>query len=218
MHQFKKINDWYTTQDDISIEVAGNKSSLESYQDKQLNYALSKVKNFRTAIDAGAHIGLMSYRLSKKFQQVESFEFNPLVRNCLKQNMENKKCSNVNIYECGVGNTNASMDIRYKGKDPRRTFGTFVGTTSGDYPIKTIDSFNFTDVDFIKIDTEGYEPLVVQGALETIKRCRPIILYENKGHAKRFGFNYNTVSDMLRPLGYNILYKFSKDWVVGCDA
>ena len=218
MQHFKKIDNWYTTKDDISIEVAAKKASLETYQSKQLLYALENVTNFRVAIDAGAHIGLMSYRLSKKFKKVESFEFNPSVRDCLKQNMKDRNCSNVTIHESGVGAKDQSVNIQYKAKDPRRTFGTFVDNTPGDFPIKAIDSFNFNHVDFIKIDTEGYEPLVIQGSIDTIRRCRPVILYENKGHAKRFGYNYNTVFETLKPLGYKVLHKFSKDWIIGYDA
>jgi FkbM family methyltransferase len=42
----------------------------------------------------------------------------------------------------------------------------------------TIDSLNLDKVHFIKIDVEGYEPLVIQGAIETIKKCKPIIAIE----------------------------------------
>lgn len=45
-------------------------------------------------------------------------------------------------------------------------------------PARTIDSYNFTDVDCIKIDVEGSELLVIQGAKETIDRCRPSVQVE----------------------------------------
>jgi FkbM family methyltransferase len=43
---------------------------------------------------------------------------------------------------------------------------------------KTLDSYNFEDVDIIKIDVEGYELLILEGASDTIKRNRPIIQIE----------------------------------------
>jgi len=42
-------------------------------------------------------------------------------------------------------------------------------------PARTIDSYNFEDVDCIKIDVEGSELLVMQGAKDTIDRCRPSV-------------------------------------------
>lgn len=43
---------------------------------------------------------------------------------------------------------------------------------------KTLDSYGFEDVDIIKIDVEGYELLVLEGASDTIARNRPIVQIE----------------------------------------
>lgn len=45
-------------------------------------------------------------------------------------------------------------------------------------PQHTLDSYNFTDVDIIKIDVEGYEFQVLEGAIQTIANNRPIIQIE----------------------------------------
>lgn len=45
-------------------------------------------------------------------------------------------------------------------------------------PKRTIDSYNFQDVDAIKIDVEGSELLVIEGAKDTIDRCRPSVQVE----------------------------------------
>lgn len=45
-------------------------------------------------------------------------------------------------------------------------------------PKRTIDSYNFDDVDAIKIDVEGSELLVIHGAVDTIDRCRPSVQVE----------------------------------------
>ena len=45
-------------------------------------------------------------------------------------------------------------------------------------PARTLDSYNFEDVDCIKIDVEGSELLVIEGAKETIDRCRPSVQVE----------------------------------------
>lgn len=43
---------------------------------------------------------------------------------------------------------------------------------------RTLDSYNFTDVDVIKIDVEGYELPVLEGATQTILNNRPIVQVE----------------------------------------
>lgn len=45
-------------------------------------------------------------------------------------------------------------------------------------PARTIDSFEFDEVDAIKIDVEGSELLVIEGAKDTIDRCRPSVQVE----------------------------------------
>ena len=45
-------------------------------------------------------------------------------------------------------------------------------------PARTLDSYNYEVVDCIKIDVEGSELLVMQGAKDTIDRCRPSVQVE----------------------------------------
>ena len=45
--------------------------------------------------------------------------------------------------------------------------------------ILPLDSFNLPACDFIKVDVEGMEVSVIEGAAETIRRCRPILYVEN---------------------------------------
>ena len=46
--------------------------------------------------------------------------------------------------------------------------------------VRTLDSFEFSDVSMIKIDVEGHEEAVVAGAAETIRRCRPSLIIESE--------------------------------------
>jgi len=45
-------------------------------------------------------------------------------------------------------------------------------------PVKTIDSYNFPELSFIKIDVEGNEYKTLNGAIKTIQRHKPIIYFE----------------------------------------
>jgi FkbM family methyltransferase len=67
----------------------------------------------------------------------------------------------------------------------------------------TLDSFEFNDVVFIKIDVQGYEPNVLRGAVETIKKHRPYLFVEFEEHLL---VDNNSSEDLLKKqiedLGY----------------
>ncbi len=52
------------------------------------------------------------------------------------------------------------------------------GTTTGPFRMRTLDSFAFPRVDWLKVDTEGAEARVLSGAQETLRRCKPIVIVE----------------------------------------
>ena len=177
-------------------------STILDYQKSQLLSATNICKNFRNCIDIGAHYGLMSYHMSKSFNKVYSFEIHNDIRKCLEMNMKKFNCNNVEIYPYGAGNTNKKVGLNFS----PNTFGTHVDEDAEPVAeVRAIDSFNFTDIDFIKIDAEGYEPLIIDGAMKTIKKYKPIILYERKGHEKRYGHDRHSVLKKLSKLGYRDL-------------
>jgi hypothetical protein len=64
--------------------------------------------------------------------------------------------------------------------------------------MRTIDSYGFDDVDFIKIDVEGAELGVLRGAKETIKRCRPAVQMEiMEKQCNLFGYTPQDLYDFL---------------------
>jgi hypothetical protein len=58
---------------------------------------------------------------------------------------------------------------------------TAVGRGGDKAELRSIDSFAFSNVSFIKIDVEGYEDEVLEGARLTIARHRPVIMIEIQG-------------------------------------
>lgn len=68
---------------------------------------------------------------------------------------------------------------------------------------RTIDSYNFKDVDAIKIDVEGSELLVIQGAKDTIDRCRPSVQVEIvPKQCKIFGYEPQDLYDFFEKRDY----------------
>ena len=70
-------------------------------------------------------------------------------------------------------------------------------------PARTIDSYNFEDVDCIKIDVEGSELLVMQGAKDTIERCRPSVQVEIvPKQCNLFGYQPQDLYDFMAKYDY----------------
>ncbi len=116
----------------------------------------------------------------------------------------------INIHQNGLGDQPGSFEILVKvdnaghnhienidiplpsGKQRQRK----VDPEKIQVDVKTLDSYNFEDVDVIKIDTEGYEFPVVLGAEQTIIKHKPIVQLEMvDGQPERFGYSCQAIYD-----------------------
>lgn len=72
-----------------------------------------------------------------------------------------------------------------------------------DVPCRTIDSYNFTEVDAIKIDVEGSELQVIQGAVQTIDQYRPSVQVEIvPKQCNQFGYEPQDLYDFFAARDY----------------
>ena len=97
----------------------------------------------------------------------------------------------INTYNVALGPTAGSVEMHIKKNDGHNRVANDNYTKLNGKPVKvntgyqrvqvpqlTLDSYNFTDVDIIKIDVEGYELQVLEGAVNTIAQNRPIVQIE----------------------------------------
>jgi FkbM family methyltransferase len=69
--------------------------------------------------------------------------------------------------------------------------------------MKTLDEYDFNDVILIKIDVQGYEPNVIEGAKETIKKHRPYLFVEFEEHLLvENGSSEALLKKQIEDLGY----------------
>lgn len=183
-----------------------------TYQIKKLRAALAHCRQFRTAVDVGAHVGLWTMRLLGEFRMVHAFEPVAAHRDCWQRNLAGMSAGHdLFMHACALGDMTGSVRIETA---PTSSGDSRVGG-DGDIPLRTLDSFNLQDVDFIKLDCEGYEYFALRGGEQTIRRDLPTIIVEQKpGRGQRFGLREVQAVEWLQSLGYACVEKMSGDYVM----
>ncbi len=136
----------------------------------------SHVKKFDTIITAGANCGMYVRFYAKMFKHVYAFEPNPLSFHCM---VMNNQYDNVVKLNAALGSAPGLVDLD---RGDLGNIGTHkIKKESGvlKIPTITIDSLALESCDLIQLDVEGYESNVVEGAMHTIMRFKPIIIAEN---------------------------------------
>lgn len=148
------------------------------YEAEILDYIRDNYPDQRTIVDAGANIGNHSVYFKRYLGPELIYAFEPVKANY------DILFENLNIYKDAL----IQMALSNKKglafmKLDTGNFGAHTIDPEGTYDIKTItlDHFNLQDVTLFKIDCEWHEPQVLEGAAETIQRCKPLILIEDTG-------------------------------------
>jgi len=143
---------------------------------------LIKITGDGLFIDIGANIGTISQALITSNKNVISFEPQSYLYKILSYNCKNES------YQVALGSYSGITSIP---KINYKTMSNFGGVSINDeslirekIEIRTLDSYNFDNVDVIKIDVEGYEEEVLRGSVKTIERCKPILYIEDDRHDK----------------------------------
>ncbi len=170
--------------------------------DHEMFYASSLLKNKRRFVDIGSNIGIYSYYFSKTFRFTDSFE--PLSEITYRLNAI--ESNNIKIHNLALSDHRDNLDI-YIPLDNGNTIHTLASLEkkNGEHikrnvNVRTLDSFEFLDVDLIKIDVEGHEKSVLLGAKDTIKKCRPIMIVEIE--QRHVDCNINEIFNIILDLNY----------------
>jgi FkbM family methyltransferase len=188
-----------------------------TYQYHKYQAALKWVKQFRGAIDVGAHCGLWSMHLVRDFGYVFAFEPVELHRECFALNVPTGDGVAPHVLQAvALGQTSGSVSIH--------TADTSSGDSwvngDGDIPLRMLDSYDLDyPIDFIKLDCEGYELFALRGGEVLLKVNRPCVLVEQKpGRAEKFGLPRTGAVDYLQSLGAKLRFEMSGDFCLSWDA
>lgn len=173
-----------------------------------LDAALSLFDGREVAVQAGGNVGVWAAHLAKTFRKVYTFE--PVEENyaCLLLNVPD----NVVCQKCGLsdkpGKTGMHMVDGNAGAH-------YIGG-SGSIDLITVDSLALEACDFLCLDIEGAEPMALHGAVETIRKFRPVVMMEEKGLSEKYYGIAKGAAErwLIREFGYRIATKVRKDVIL----
>ena len=169
-------------------------------------------------VDIGGNRGIYAYSLWRLGAHVEIFEPNPSCAAVLQSWAKDKKNIQVNTVALSDRAGSAYLHIPVDSSigvehdsSASLEHDDFKESRDELVPLQTLDSFSFDKVTFIKIDVEGHEFNVLQGAENTFRLFRPALLVEiEQRHSPR---PVNEVFELLIKWGYQGYYFYSDEMV-----
>lgn len=187
----------------------GKMWEMESEREFYKNIPKDKVCNI---VDIGAQSGL--YTLYAKFLPnafFYSFEPFPLTFRLLNDNIKLNNLSNVFTYNIALSDKpgiatlnicNSNNGLHTLGANPQR----FNDITKIEVETDTLDNLFYEKgipIDYLKIDTEGYEYYILNGGIKTLKKYKPMIQLEyHEVNMYQCNVNPNKLNELLNSLGY----------------
>jgi len=143
-------------------------------------------------LDVGGHIGSHTIMYANYIPNaiIHTFEPQRILFNILNMNLVENNITGVKTYHSAVGEMVGECTLSsmlYDGYNVKVSYdtdqmlnygGLSVGTGGEKVNIITIDSLDLPECHYIKMDVEGAEPLVLLGALKTIRKYKPFIMLE----------------------------------------
>lgn len=195
--------------------------------DRQTNRIIQKVcRPGSSCIDVGAHKGEVLDTILKYAPDGTHYAFEPIpdMYAGLKAKYGGNK--NCRIFDIALSNEKGTSSFNYVVSNPsysglkkRRYDREHEQDTQITVQTDKLDNVLPADVkiDLVKIDVEGGELLVLQGAVETIIRNKPVIIFEHGlGASDFYGSKPEVLFDLLSSCGLKV--SLMKDWLSGSSS
>jgi FkbM family methyltransferase len=177
-----------------------------------------------TVIEVGSYIGMHSVPLSKCCSHGRVFCYEPqrVIFQVMCANLALNNCVNVFASQFAVGKENSILEIESSAYDKPWNYGAFSLTTGfsteghfgGSVTKEPVTVVRLDDeailhkierLDLLKIDTEGFEVNVLDGAATLIQECKPFIFVENNRRE-----HFDTLVANLMDRGYRCYWFCSR--------
>lgn len=157
-----------------------------------------------TYVDIGANIGHLVIESALKvgsLGKVFAFEVHPRTAMFLRKNVQLNRLEQVYIAQCAVGESFGWLKFTDKLTDDQNCVADTPGCFS--LPVIPLDSLlEAINPTVLKIDVEGFEKFVLQGASELLKRTKFIYFEAYEKHFFNYGYSFSDIRNYLESKGF----------------
>lgn len=150
-------------------------------------------------VEGGANIGTLTLPMLEAGATVWAFEPNEDAHSCLIHNCA-RHLGQLHAGACGLSD---SFYLARLKKESNAGASWICGGGDGEAAVVDhIDNYGLSP-SLIKLDIEGYEVKALNGALDTIARCSPVLIVEvNRAALERAGDSEDALLSLIESLGY----------------
>jgi FkbM family methyltransferase len=191
---------------------------VQSYPEEQ-RFLTRYLKVGDVVIDVGANVGfltLLSSTIVGRCGRVYAFEPHPRVYRYLEGNVVLNRAENVRMFNVAVGELDGIVGFSDNKKDDDRN-AVVCGESFIMVPARRLDQFDFggDHISLLKIDCEGYEKFVLEGAIGLLDRVQCVFFEAVEEHFVRFGYGLQDLLSILTEEHFCILrIEGNKLWIV----
>jgi FkbM family methyltransferase len=149
--------------------------------ERELFLAVAAVQRGDCVVDVGANVGIYTYAFARAGARVEAFEPQRACARVLMAFAASRPAVRVHQVALGAAKSEANLYIPVVDNRARSGEASLrnVGAAAQErVTVALLDTFDLPAVSLIKIDVEGAELGVIDGAVDTIQRDRPLLLVE----------------------------------------
>lgn len=189
------------------------------YDESSFDSVLKELKDASVIFDIGANIGTTALYFASMNPKANIFAFEPHPDTFkrIEENIKLNPFSNVSLNNLGLGESKQTLklyEVNENNAGMNRILSEEKELPYKEIKINSLDDFceekAVTNIDFVKIDVEGYEYAVLEGGASMFKKSKPILvielddlnLRENNKSAKQ-------LIDLLFSFGYKEIYRAS---------
>lgn len=162
-------------------------------------------------IDVGANIGMITLKAARLVGgegKVFAFEPNPRVCRFLRGNVRLNGFENVEIHDVALGNEAATVGFENLRWDDMSRVGKGTGGNGAEVPARRLDDFTLDfegkGIALLKIDVEGFEKFVLEGARETLRATACLYFEVSTEHFAHYGYSVDELFSMIEASGFHI--------------